>query len=199
MAEDLTDSWKRTTAHLLRAFQAMGAADVPEFRDYLDHNELQLAADVLAQRGDEREDLPATFWYALSLAYASMGLQRNETLCGFRRLEVEQGFVEARLTLLSTEAGGRLGPLFTNYRPSWNIGNRTERGTAELNDARITVEDAESLLPGQTGLVRLHPLVPQSWQAVRVNDQLVMHEGSRVLGHAVVVRVKPPALPNRST
>lgn len=192
MTDDPRENWKRTTEHLLRASKAMTTSVTSEFREYLDHNELQLAADVLAAQADEQGDQPAAFWYALELAYTSMGLKRDELHCQYRRLEAERGFIEARLTLLRTEAGGRRSPVFTDYRPSWSIGNRAESGEVELNDARVTVEDAQSIAPGETGVVRLHPLVPESWRAVRVDDELVMHEGCRVLGRAVVVRVKPP-------
>lgn len=48
----LTDSWKRTRAHLRRAHESAGSSAIGDFHDYLDHNELELAADVLADFGD---------------------------------------------------------------------------------------------------------------------------------------------------
>ena len=58
----LRESWKRTEAHLRRAHQSAGSPTLADCHDYLDHNELELAADVLADFGDEREDLEQQFW-----------------------------------------------------------------------------------------------------------------------------------------
>lgn len=109
----------------------------------------------------------------------------------------ESGVIEARLTLLATDAGGLREPISTGYSAYWNIGNRTASGDVELNDARITVEGGEAISPGQTGLVRLHPLAPERWWAVRVDDRLVMNEGHRVLGFATVVGVHRPPSPRK--
>lgn len=53
---NLSESWRRTTTFLRRAFDAAGSPPLPDFEDYLDHNELQLAADVLLDFGDEQPD-----------------------------------------------------------------------------------------------------------------------------------------------
>jgi hypothetical protein len=84
---------------------------------------------------------------------------------------------------------GRKGPIFTDYRPDWNIGNRTEAGTMELDGAPVTLEDCASLAPGESGTVRLHPLWRDAWMDVRPGAQIDMHEGSRVVGTAIVMRV----------
>ena len=152
----LQQSWDLTKAHLLRAAQLSGKQGLDVFREYLDHNELQLAADSLAEIGNERGDLPRSFWEALKYAYENMDLESDAQLCRFRIYEAEHGYIEARLTLLPTEDGGRRTPIFTDYRPFWNIGNRAEDDTVELNDARVSLEDCKSLLPGHTGTVRLH-------------------------------------------
>ena len=185
----LAESWEQTKAHLARAAELVGDSDLETFYEYVEHNELQLAADVLVEIGDEREDLPRPFWESLKWAYENMRLQSDAQACGLRMYEAEHGYVEARLTLLSTDDGGRHGPIFNNYRPSWNIGNRTPDGAVEFNDAPVTLEDCRSLLPGQVGVVRLHPMSPQGWRHVREGDQIDMQEGSRVTGKAVVLRV----------
>lgn len=115
--------------------------------------------------------------------------------CRLRIYEAKHGFVEARLTLTATENGGRTHPVFTDYRPDWNIGNRTESGEMEINGARITLEDAQSIPPGGTGLVRLHPLWRDAWTKVQPGAGIAMHEGSRVVGKAVVLRVTLRAQP----
>lgn len=185
----LTESWKRTEAHLRRAHEAAGSPVIVDFQDYLDHNEFELAADVLADFGDEREDLAQGFWEAPKYAYENMELGDKAKRCRFRIYEAEHGFVEARLTLTATEDGGRTHPVFTDYRRDWNIGNRTESGEMEINGAPITLEDAQSIPPGGTGLVRLHPLWREAWTDVRPGAGIAMHEGSRVVGNAVVLRV----------
>lgn len=118
-----------------------------------------------------------------------MDLESDAKLCRFRIYEAEYGYIDARLTLRATEDGGRRTPIFTDYRPSWNIGNRAEDDTVEINDARVSLEDCQSLLPGHTGTVRLHPLLPDEWRRVREGDNLDMHEGARIVGRAVVLRV----------
>ncbi len=185
----LRESWKCTEAHLRRAHESAGCPALVDFHDYLDHNELELAADVLADFGDEREGLARQFWEALELAYENMELGNKAKHCRFRIYEAEHGFVEARLSVTATEEGGRAHPVFTDYRPDWNIGNRTKSGEMEINGAPITIEDAQSIPPGGTGLVRLHPLWREAWADVRPGAELAMHEGSRVVGNAVVLRV----------
>jgi len=185
----LRESWKRTEAHLRRAHEAAGSPVIADFHDYLDHNELEVAADVLADFGDEREDLAQEFWEALKYAYENMELGDKANRCRFRIYEAEHGFVEARLTVTATDAGGKTRPIFTDYRPDWNIGNRTESGEMEINGAPITLEDAQSIPPGGTGLVRLHPLWRDAWTKVQPGADIAMHEGSRVVGNAVVLRV----------
>jgi hypothetical protein len=187
---NLRESWKRTEAHLRRANECAGDSGLEAFHGYLSHNEFELAADVLADFGDGKQgELPPAFWDALWYAYENMKLADKATLCRFRRHEAEHGFVEARLTLVKTEDGGRAHGVFLDYRPNWNTGTRTESGENELNGAPITVEGATSILPGGTGLVRLHPLRPEAWANVRPGTEIAMQEGSRVVGRAIVLRV----------
>ena len=185
---NLSESWRRTAIFLRRAFDAADAPPLPDFEDYLDHNELELAADVLLDFGDEQPDKSESFWTALKYAYENMGFGQQAKLCQFRIYEVANGFVEARLTLASQEQGRSRG-ISTDYRPDWNIGNRTESGEMEINGAPVTLEDASMIDPGETGVVRLHPLLPEIWQQVVVGQRIDMHEGARVIGHAVVLRV----------
>ena len=185
----LHESWKQTRAHLRQAHEAAGSPPLGDLGDYLDHNELELAADVLADFGDARDDLGEAFWEALKAAYDNMELQDRAKLCRFRVYESKYGFVEAHLTLTPTADGGRKNPVFTDYRPDWNIGNRAESGEVEINGAPITVEDAPSIPPGGTGLVRLHPLWREAWTKVAPGAELAMHEGPHVRGKAVVLRV----------
>ena len=42
--------------------------------------------------------------------------------------EQERGFIRVRIRLLTTEEGGRQGPIADGYRASWDIGKVTESG-----------------------------------------------------------------------
>jgi RNAse (barnase) inhibitor barstar len=185
----LQESWSTTGRHLARAaeeLRPLGGLDA--FDEYLAHNELELAADVLSELGNEHENLSTRFWQAMASAYENMKLTEKAKLCTFRVLEAERGFIEARLTLMPTSDGGRATPILTDYRPSWNLGNRTAAGDVELNDARVSLEDCAMLQPGGTAMVRLHPLFLDAWHHVSVGTQLPLHEGSRVFGQATVTR-----------
>jgi hypothetical protein len=185
----LQESWKRTRSRLLRAHERASTPTLDAFREYLDHNELELAADVLADFGDEQGDMPCAFQEALTHAYENMELEGKATLCRLRVYEAEHGFVEAQLTLTPTEAGGRSHPVLTGYRPDWDIGNRTDSSELEINGAPVTLEDARSIPPGGSGRVRLHPLWRDAWTRLKVGTEIAMHEGARVVGRAVVLRV----------
>jgi RNAse (barnase) inhibitor barstar len=185
----LQQSWARTAGHLARAaeeLRTLGGMDT--FDEYLAHNELELAADVLADLGDERSDLPSVFWKAMVSAYENMQLDEKAKRCRFRVFEAERGFIEARLVLTPTSEGGRSLPIFTGYRPDWNVGNRTEAGGLTINGARISLEDCLTLLPGDTATIRLYPFFLDAWRRVGLGAELPMHEGSRVVGRATVTR-----------
>lgn len=186
---DLEESWARTTAFLLRAVSFTQNLDLSRYREYLEHNELELAADELEAAGDQHGRLPRDFWTHLRYAYEEMDLKDRAKLCWFRMREAEEGYVEARLTLLDTSQGGRSSPAFIDYRPDWDIGNRTETGDRTINGAAITIEDGPSIQPAGTGTVRLHPTCPEAWRHLHVGAEINMHEGSRVLGKAIVLRV----------
>jgi hypothetical protein len=78
----LEESWKRTRAHLGRALEAFDASAGPTDAramalEYLEHNELELSADALADAADEL-DAPA-FWAALAAAAHEMQLDDRST------------------------------------------------------------------------------------------------------------------------
>lgn len=192
----LNESWGRTKSHLLRAKKHADGESPRTFDEYLDHNELELAADVLFDLGDEREDLPEPFWEALKYAYENMQLDDKAKLCRFRIYEAKYGFVEAQLTLKPTEAGGRSHPIFTDYRPDWDIGNRTDSGGPEFSGAAISLEDAQSISPGGSGRVRLRPTLRERWHNLKSGAEIAMHEGARVVGRAIVIRVMLRRVPS---
>jgi translation elongation factor EF-Tu-like GTPase len=106
----------------------------------------------------------------------------------------EDGFIRVRVRLLTTEEGGRLGPIADGYRASWNLGNRAGKGERMINDAPLLLEEGEWLAPGESADAPIHPLAPEFWTDVSAGDEIAMHEGQRVVGHGQVLEVvRPPA------
>src|SRR4051812_23728003 len=108
----------------------------------------------------------------------------------FADWEGEHGCIRARLRMLATTEGGR--SVFTGYRASWGVGRRTTRGS--LNDGPISIEGRETLNPGDEGIVRVHPALPEFWTGVAVGTPLAMQEGSRLVGVAEVIELVPPTV-----
>jgi len=108
----------------------------------------------------------------------------------FRRVEERRGTVEARLTLLPTGDGGRKGPIASDYRPSWKLGDLTPDGEPLFHDALVVLVGRDALAPGETGEVRLFPLIPESWFRLQPGDVIDMHEGSRLVGRATILALR---------
>ncbi|MEU9401218.1 hypothetical protein [Streptomyces sp. NPDC048242] len=98
------------------------------------------------------------------------------------------------MTLLGADEGGRQGafPGDGRLRPLWDIGNRTADGRQDLNIARLWVEFAPQLGPGETADVRLAPLRPEQWRHLKRGDVITMHEAQPVVGLAEIIEVLPP-------
>ncbi len=78
--DELVASWRHTRAHLDRAWVALPADAATEhsrFREALDHNELELAMEALAETGTG-VSCPPDFWLALADAAAEMQLSDAE-------------------------------------------------------------------------------------------------------------------------
>jgi hypothetical protein len=94
----------------------------------------------------------------------------------------------AQLRLVPTDEGGRKTPIRSNYRPMFDLGG-TWQGHPALSDGRVTLTDRDELAPGQEGSVRIEPLYPESWGAVRPGVVLPMQEAARILGWATISKV----------
>jgi hypothetical protein len=95
MAErNLQESWARTTAHLdaARAQLRPDAHGLRDYDDYLAHNELALAFDVLVQIG-EAEKAKQHFWTFLASAAADMDLHDDDSHHGSSVRTVQAGAV----------------------------------------------------------------------------------------------------------
>ena len=112
----------------------------------------------------------------------------------WERRATEEGFVRVRLRVLATDEGGRQGPLFDGYRANWDIGNRTEDGGRTTNDAPLLLDEQESLVPGAIADVRIIPIAPEFWTHLSVGQEIVMHEGGRIVGRGEVLEVVGPTV-----
>ncbi len=90
--------------------------------------------------------------------------------------------------LLTTEAGGRRSAIQTDYRPDWDVGN-TWLGIPTINGGRLFLEDRNELAPGEQGLGRIDPLVPELWGRLRVGSLIAAQEGSRIVGYARILEI----------
>ncbi len=104
----------------------------------------------------------------------------------------------ARLRLLPTELGGRKGPIFSDYRPNWDLKN-TWHGQPAIHDGRVRLDGIQDLAPGAEGPAFIEPVAEEFWGAVEVGAVLPMQEGSRIVGHATVTEVIRPAYLTRET
>jgi hypothetical protein len=181
--------WPIAESHIRRAHEVVGTPAIEAFHGFLEHNEFELAADALVDFGAHTEELPVAFWDALQSAYATMKVDNKATYCRLRSHQTKYGFVEARLMRRAVGDGGTASTITTGYCPNWNIGRRVESGEVELNSAYISIECGPSIAAGGAGLVRLHPWQSELWTHVLPGAELIMHEGARVVGKAIVQRV----------
>jgi hypothetical protein len=98
------------------------------------------------------------------------------------------GYVRAHLRVVAVEAGGPASGVASGSRPNWGIGQRLS-GDGLLGRAPVSVEDADRIEPGTTGVVRVHPADWEAWADVRPGDTIPMLEGPRIVGVAVVIEV----------
>ncbi|MEV7090744.1 hypothetical protein AB0O07_33620 [Streptomyces sp. NPDC093085] len=161
-------------------------------RDYHRHHEWELALDLLMEIGDEHA-VSLQFWSLLADAARQMMLEHSAGWCEWRAWEMQHGTFRARLSLLSTEEGGRQTafPGQGQLRPLWDIGNRAPDGGQAVNVARLWVEGVPGLAPGESATVRLAPLSPEQWRHVEPGDGITMHEGRPVVGMATIIEVIP--------
>lgn len=123
-----------------------------------------------------------------------MMLDRSRRWCEWRGWEVRHGMVRETLSLPEAKKGGRRSAFAGDgrLRAMWDIGNRTTDGERELSVARVWVEFAEELGPGETADVRLAPLSPEHWRHLKRGDVITIHEARLVAGTATVIEVLPP-------
>lgn len=166
---------------------------VGDVRNEIELQEWEMALDVLIEIADVYP-VSRTFWEMLSEAARQMMLDRSRRWCDWRGWEAEHGTIRATLTLLRADEGGRRSAFSGDgrLRPLWDIGNRTADGRQDLHIARLWVEFAPQLGPGETADVRLAPLRPEQWRHLKPGDVITMHEAQPAVGIAEIIEVLPP-------
>jgi translation elongation factor EF-Tu-like GTPase len=95
-------------------------------------------------------------------------------------------FVEAEITLLTPEEGGRRSAIRSGYRPNFRL-DHVDGEVRGTHDATIWLHGTDALSPGSTARARVYPHVPDSWSDVTAGSRLELREGARVVGRAVVI------------
>jgi hypothetical protein len=98
--------------------------------------------------------------------------------------------IRVRLCVTPSEDGGRQTGLFDGYRGAFWWGELSENGLRCYYDARLTLEGAEIVAPGNTAYAALQPAYPEYWQQVAVGDKLEMCEGAHVVGVVDVLEIQ---------
>jgi hypothetical protein len=93
----------------------------------------------------------------------------------------------ARLRLTPTAAGGRETAIRSNYRPTFDLGEWM--GEPAVSGGRIMLIDQDELAPDAEGIVRIEPMFPEFWSALRESAIVPVQEGARVVGYATVEKV----------
>ena len=109
--------------------------------------------------------------------------------------------LRVRLRLLTTTEGGRELPIWSGYRPDWDMGDRLEDGGIDYRMAFIAYLAKEPLSPGDQSEAEIEPYRTDAWGAVRPGDQLTCFEGHQAVGRATVLAVSsgaPSAKPGES-
>jgi elongation factor Tu len=98
--------------------------------------------------------------------------------------------IEADISFLATEAGGKSKSVRSGYRPNHDFGLG-----GMLNDAHHEYIGVESVSPGTTVRAQLW-LVAPGYQAKRFfpGFKFTVQEGPRIVAHGVIVNVLNPAL-----
>lgn len=173
-----------------RSDAGLCAGDV---RGYLLANEWEVALDIL-EDFDGIQWQTVEFWDLLDDAARQMQLTSGVAWHQWRRAETLHGIIRADLQLVAPDAGGRRTPVpgAGQLRPMWAINHPVPPHGADLHVARIWVESAPEIRPGEQGAIRLAPLTPANWRHLAPGDVITMHERQPVAGTATITEIQHP-------
>ncbi len=145
---------------------------VNDVREYLAHDEWEVALTLLEELGGDTDALPPGFWESLATAAERTRLDRSAAWCRWRSHETRHGIIVRADTLTPAGAGRRRAPLpgAGVLRPLWDIGHRNASGGPDLCVAALWAElPPPSVEPGRRAVVRLVPLSPSKWRHLRIS------------------------------
>ena len=91
--------------------------------------------------------------------------------------------IEAEITYVPTEKGGRSTPVFARYRPQFYY-------DGENYDAEHVYPDVESVFPGQTARALLYFARPDIQVGrIHVGMEFEIREGARIVAHGRVTEI----------
>lgn len=90
----------------------------------------------------------------------------------------------ARITLKSTDQGGRTNPIYTGYRPN----NVFEPGNGAWI-SEITFSDVDHISPGETHLVEVQFLHPDTARFLTVGRKWLICEGLKEIGEGEIISI----------
>ena len=164
-----------------------------DVREYLRENEWEVALGILADfEGVHWQTVE--FWGLLASVAGQMSLRDDEAWCQWRKEETLHGIIRADLQLVSPDDGGRRMPVpgTGQLRPMWAINHPGRESDIDFHVARIWVECAPEISPGERGSIRLAPLTPASWRHLTPGDVITMHERRPVSGSATITEIQRP-------
>jgi translation elongation factor EF-Tu-like GTPase len=101
----------------------------------------------------------------------------------------EQPDVEAEVTLLSAEEGGRHKSVSSGYRPQHVV--REDYFTTGVHEYL----DCDEVLPGQTAQAKIKFITPEAYpHCLWVGRVIQLQEGNRIVGSAKIVKIFNPLL-----
>ena len=102
----------------------------------------------------------------------------------------ESTYVEAKLTLRTTEEGGRKTGIKTGYRPNHVFEYNKDGNFLTTYIGEIQFDPDKTIMPGETAMVTVHfLLIPEVQKYLTVGRHWFIHEGSRLLGNAEITKV----------
>jgi len=101
--------------------------------------------------------------------------------------------LEADVTFLSTEEGGRQGPVFSGYRPAHLVKDDY------LTTGQHEYIDKEKVEPGETAKAEIFLISPEVYpHCLWVGKELALHEGAHLVGYAKVTKIMNKLLEKNS-
>ena len=96
----------------------------------------------------------------------------------------------ARISLFSTEMGGRKNPDYNGYRPSFGF------NTANHYSGQIRLIGKNILRPGRSSHVKIDLLPARTIRKnLKPNDSFIITEGNKIIGTGVLEKVELISIP----